>query len=110
MHKLGGISNRDLILARDDALTERNPNAGISQDIERMEKRRSKSVRRAYLNERFVRRVFAYCRQNYEAIRPEQSRINQSSPVHYPLMKIVDMYFWQIGHDLPSHRAAATCS
>lgn len=52
------------------------------------------------LNENFVNRVFTFCRENCEELRVEQARINRSSPVHYPLMKLVDMYFWQIGYDL----------
>jgi hypothetical protein len=54
----------------------------------------------SYLNQKFVKRVFTFCRDNCDELRAEQERINQSSPVHYPLMKIVDMYFWQIGYDL----------
>ena len=26
-------------------------------------------------------------------------RIKQNRGIHYPLMKLVDMYFWQIGYE-----------
>ncbi len=54
----------------------------------------------SYLNKNFVKRVFEFCRQNCADLQEGQARINQSSPVHYPLMKLVDMHFWQIGYDL----------
>lgn len=54
----------------------------------------------SYLNKQFARRIFEFCRENRAELQAEQARINQSSPVPYPLMKLVDMHFWQIGYDL----------
>jgi hypothetical protein len=34
-----------------------------------------------------------------EALREQQERIQQSGGMRYPLMKLVDMYFWQIGFE-----------
>ena len=35
----------------------------------------------------------------------EQAGIEESSGVHYPLMKLVDMYFWQIGYEMDTKSA-----
>ena len=46
---------------------------------------------------RFVERVLEFCTANLDALRKEQARI-EASGEHYPLMKLVDMYFNQLGH------------
>jgi len=51
------------------------------------------------LNRNFVERVLRFCQENLQELREEQERIMTVSKVHYPLMKLVDMYFWQIGSD-----------
>ena len=53
----------------------------------------------SYLNERFVRRVFRFCLDNITELRAEQTQIEAGSGVRYPLMKLIDMYFWQIGYE-----------
>jgi hypothetical protein len=57
----------------------------------------------AYLNFPFVERILHFCTQHVAELRSEQARIKKSCGVHYPLMKLVDMYFWQIGYDLGTH-------
>ena len=52
------------------------------------------------LNENFVKRVFGFCRENFGELQDAQAKINESSPIHYPVMKLVDMHFWQIGYDI----------
>lgn len=49
------------------------------------------------VNSLFIDRVFRFCCQNRKALQQEQRRIQRRFSVHYPLMKLVDMYFWQIG-------------
>ncbi len=51
------------------------------------------------VNPSFVDRVLQFCRDNMRALRKEQIRIKRSSGVTYPFMKLVDMYFWQIGYE-----------
>ncbi len=53
----------------------------------------------SYLNERFVGRVLGFGLDNSTELREEQARIEASSGVRYPLMKLIDMYFWQIGYE-----------
>ena len=53
----------------------------------------------SYLNERFVRRVLRFCLDNITELRAEQTQIEAGSGVRYPLMKLIDMYFWQIGYE-----------
>jgi hypothetical protein len=54
----------------------------------------------SYLNRNFVHRVVSFCGENVEVLRSEQARIKDVRGAHYPLMKLVDMYFWQIGYEL----------
>jgi hypothetical protein len=57
------------------------------------------------LNRPFVTRILRFCRENISELRAEQARIEKSGGVHYPLMKLVDMYFWQIGYELDPRRS-----
>ena len=52
------------------------------------------------LNTRFVERVLLFCLEHLPALREEQARIAESTGSHYPVMKLIDMYFWQIGYDV----------
>ena len=49
------------------------------------------------LNKAFIDRLFTFCDQNRLAFQREQVRLERQSGVRYPLMKLVDMYFHQIG-------------
>lgn len=51
------------------------------------------------LNRRFVERIIRFCSDCAGKLQVEQSRIEVEGGVHYPLMKLVDMYFWQLGYD-----------
>jgi hypothetical protein len=51
------------------------------------------------LNAPFVERVLDFCNDNVAELRKEQARIEAAGSLRYPLMKLVDMYFWQIGRD-----------
>ena len=54
----------------------------------------------SYLNAKLVERVLHFCRDNLHELREEQGRIARLGGIRYPLMKLVDMYFWQIGFEL----------
>jgi hypothetical protein len=54
----------------------------------------------SYLNAEFLERLRQFCRDNIVELRVEQKRIEGSNRVRYPLMKLVDMYFWEIGSEL----------
>jgi hypothetical protein len=53
----------------------------------------------SYLNTLFVERVIRFCADCDEALRAEQGRIEQAVGLWYPPMKLVDMYFWEIGYE-----------
>lgn len=53
----------------------------------------------SYVNAPFVRRMIGFCTQFSGELRQEQSRIASVSGADYPLMKLADMYFWQIGYE-----------
>jgi hypothetical protein len=58
----------------------------------------------SYLNPRFIERVRLFCLEYLPALRSEQLRIADRTGSHYPLMKLVDMYFWQIGYEADTVR------
>ena len=53
----------------------------------------------SYLNKPFVERLLDFCQKNMHELREEQARIANAGGLHYPIMKLVDMYFWQIGYE-----------
>jgi hypothetical protein len=61
---------------------------------------KSNGFRYSYLNSSFIERVLHFCSDNLRELREEQSWIEGASRMRYPLMKIVDMYFWQTGFEL----------
>jgi hypothetical protein len=61
---------------------------------------KSANFRYSYLNAKFVERVLHFCRDNLRELHEEQARIERTGGMWYPLMKLVDMYFWQIGSEL----------
>jgi hypothetical protein len=60
---------------------------------------KSEGFKYSYLNSKFVDRVLSFCRDNLGSFREEQAAIESSGRMHYPLMKLVDMYFWQTGYE-----------
>ena len=51
------------------------------------------------LNDLFVERILKFCTDCSAELRTEQSRISATGGIYYPLMKLADMYFWQIGYE-----------
>jgi hypothetical protein len=60
---------------------------------------RSAGLGYSYLNAKFVEKVLAFSREHLSEFRREQETIKGHSGAHYPLMKLVDMYFWQLGYE-----------
>jgi len=60
---------------------------------------KSANFRYSYLNAKFLERILAFCRDNLRELRGEQESIERIGGMRYPLMKLIDMYFWQIGFD-----------
>lgn len=65
---------------------------------------KSAKFRYSYLNAKFLERILAFCRDNLRELRGEQENIERIGGMRYPLMKLVDMYFWQIGFELDGGR------
>ena len=59
----------------------------------------------SYLNGRFVERILQFCTDCGTELRSEQARIEAAGGMHYPLMKLADMYFWQIGYEEAARKA-----
>jgi hypothetical protein len=53
----------------------------------------------SHLNTKFIERVLQFCQEHLHQLRGEQLRIERRGGVRYPLMKLVDMCFWQIGYE-----------
>lgn len=58
-----------------------------------------KGFKYSRLNVQFIGRVLQFCQEHLDYLRQEQIRIERLSHLRYPLMKLVDMYFWQIGYE-----------
>jgi hypothetical protein len=69
---------------------------------------RSTGNKYSYVNDSFIRRIITFCLNNQMALWAEQSRIKQATAVHYPLMKLADMYFWEIGYERDNPLSAGT--
>jgi hypothetical protein len=67
---------------------------------------RSTGFRYSYLTREFVERVLQFCIENLRDLREEQRTIEHNGAMRYPLMKLVDMYFWQIGCELDGRTTA----
>jgi len=49
------------------------------------------------VNNLFIRRLLDFCNANLDELQQEQAQLELSTGLRYPLMKLVDMYFWQVG-------------
>jgi hypothetical protein len=56
-------------------------------------------MRHSSFNEASLNELFHFIDDNKKEIEQAQRLIKTQTPRHYPLMKILDMYFWQIGYD-----------
>lgn len=59
----------------------------------------------SYVNRPFIERILEFTVENLTDIRAEQERIKNASGIYYPLMKLVDMYFFQLGNELVYSRS-----
>jgi len=52
------------------------------------------------INGPFLGRLSDFCQMHFRQLNRVQDRILHTSGVRYPVMKLVDMYFWQLGYEL----------
>ncbi len=60
---------------------------------------KSEGLKYSPLNRKFIEHNFDFCQEQFPELREEQASIKQKRGLHYPLMKLVDMYFWQLGRE-----------
>jgi hypothetical protein len=58
------------------------------------------------LNARFVDRILSFCGEHLHELQQEQMNIKNTTGVSYPLMKLLDMYFWQTGSERSNSAAS----
>jgi hypothetical protein len=51
------------------------------------------------LNPKAIEELFIFAQAHLLDLRAEQARIERAGSLRYPLMKLVDMYFWQLGFE-----------
>lgn len=51
-------------------------------------------------NKKSYSSIISFCNSNIDEIRRVQKRIKSKQGIKYPIMKIVDMYFWQLGYEM----------
>ena len=61
-------------------------------------------------NEDSLNELFNFIDKNKEELDQVQKLITDKTQRHYPLMKILDMYFWQIGYDKSSGKKRSKIS
>jgi len=60
---------------------------------------KSQWLKYSCLNDKFVERILGFCHEHLPELQKEQASIEESGGLRYPLMKLVDMYFWQLGYE-----------
>ena len=61
---------------------------------------RSKGYRFTRFGKEFIAEVLRFCRLERAELSAAEAKLQRESKVRYPIMKLVDMYFWQLGFDL----------
>jgi len=56
------------------------------------------------LNLQFIQLISDFCKSNIDELIEVQNEIKDSTGFHYPMMKLVDMYYWQIGENIDKNR------
>lgn len=51
------------------------------------------------VNESFINRLLKFCQTHQHELLHQQERIMEIGGIRYPIMKLVDMHFWQIGYE-----------
>jgi hypothetical protein len=57
------------------------------------------------MNTRFLTQLLAFTKEHRRELLEEQQTIEPVGGIKYPLMKLVDMYFWQIGAESTEQNA-----
>lgn len=61
-------------------------------------------MKHASFNESSLLELFNFINNNKYELGAAQKLILSKTDNHYPIMKILDMYFWQIGYDIEIHK------
>lgn len=60
---------------------------------------KEKQLQNRYFDKASLTELFNYIGENGKEILQAQAEIKQATQKHYPVMKILDMHFWQIGYN-----------
>jgi hypothetical protein len=66
---------------------------------------KEKKMKHTGFNVDSLHELFNFIDDNREEITASQELIKTKIQKHYPLMKILDMYFWQTGYDLQKQKS-----
>ncbi|HEY6144389.1 MAG TPA: hypothetical protein VIV55_13340 [Flavobacterium sp.] len=56
-------------------------------------------MKHTIFNDNSINELFDFIDKNKTELETAQKLVSSKTNKHYPIMKIVDMYFWQIGYD-----------
>lgn len=56
------------------------------------------------LNLTSIMSIFSFCQDNMAELKKAQEKVFQETGIKYPMMKLVDMYFWQLGYTSNSRK------
>lgn len=65
---------------------------------------KSQGLKYSYLHPTLVGRLIQFCLDHRVELQEAQARIQRDNGIRYPLMKLADMYFWQLGFELDAAR------
>jgi len=60
---------------------------------------KSQSFPDSSLNRKSISKVVDFCQANAAELRSQQASLEETCGIRYPIMKLVDMYFWQLGYE-----------
>ena len=68
---------------------------------------KSEGIKYSSLTDELVRLLLDFCQAHLAELQAEQAGIERSGGVRYSAMKLVDMYFWQIGYEKAANKASS---
>jgi hypothetical protein len=66
-----------------------------------------KPIQPFWAEQQIVARLLAFTREHRSKLLAEQGAIGRIGGIKYPFMKLVDMYFWQIGAGISDQKQNA---
>jgi hypothetical protein len=67
---------------------------------------KSVGLKGRYVNSKLIEDLLAFCSEHLAEFQTERAALEKASGFRFPLMKVVDMYFWQVGYRLEVTKTA----